>query len=205
MKKWPWKKILLGAVLFLIAVGIFPFSYLYWFAHAHNLQPLSMPVPLQQGEYASAEFKTDLDENYMIQLELMDPTRRSIELNKAAVLDLDWKIVDAKGDVIQRGSQDLQIGAANEVNLGEYHPQRGVAQRLILDLHRNLDEPEGSRVTIDVNSTEDPEGMAFGFVLFARWAIFVAGPGVIILVALLVARFVHPSGRDRPAKTPQTP
>ena len=31
------------------------------------------------------------------------------------------------------------------------------------------------KVTLEINSTEDPEGFAFGYVLFATWAAFVGG------------------------------
>jgi hypothetical protein len=59
---------------------------------------------------------------------------------------------------------------------------------MIIDMHRDLAEPNGSRVTLEVNSTEDPEGMAFGFGLFLWWAEIVGGPGALILLVLLILR-----------------
>jgi hypothetical protein len=74
MKQRPWRRILAIVSSVLIVVGASPLVCLYWFASTHNFQPLSMDLPLKQGEYTSAVFKTDLDENYMIQIELADPT-----------------------------------------------------------------------------------------------------------------------------------
>lgn len=193
MKRGRWRSILFGIGCFLVALGIFPLAYLLWFGHVHNFQPLSMQLPFKQGEYTSAEFKTDLNESYMVQVELMDSTYRAIELNPDAVLDLDWKVVGAGGAVLAQGSQNEPIRGANNVNLGEYKPKRGPRQRMIVDIHRDIEEPDDSTVTLEVNSTEDPEGMAFGFVLFAWWAGAVGGLGAVILLVLLFMRARRPA------------
>jgi hypothetical protein len=109
-------------------------------------------------------------------------------MNPDAVLDMDWKIVDDHGAVIAQGTQNVRLSWASGVNLGEYKPKRGLRQRMIIDMHRDLAEPNGSRVTLEVNSTEDPEGMAFGFGLFLWWAEIVGGPGALILLVLLILR-----------------
>lgn len=193
MKQRPWPRILTIVAGVMIVVGAAPLAYLCWFASAHNFQPLLMELPLNQGEYTSAVFKTDLDENYMVQIELADPATQSIGLNKDAILDLDWKIVDAGGIVLQQGTQNTRLRGANNVNLGQYHPRRGERQRLIVDLHREIDEPGGSRVTLEVNSTEDPEGRAVAAYMSFWWACIVAGPGAILLLVLLVQRVVRKS------------
>ena len=198
MKKWPWRRIPIALALLLIAVGVTPIALLLWFRRAHNFQPLSMPVPLKQGKYTSAIFRTDLDEPYMIQLEFSDSSHRSMGLNPDAVLDLDWKIVDANGTMIQQGAQNTRLSWANSVNLAEYHPKRGAAQQLIFSLHRDIVEPQGSNVTLEINSTEDPEGMAIGYYMFLWWAIVVAGSGSILLAILLIRRRAAP---ERRAKT----
>jgi len=197
MNPRPWRKILTIVAGVLIVVGAAPLAYLYWFASAHNFRPLSMELPLKQGEYTSAVFKTDLDENYMIQIELADPTRRAIGLNKNAILDLDWRIVDESGTVIQQGTENTLLSWANNVNLGEYHPKRGGRQRLIVDVHREIEEPKGSSVTLEINSTEDPEGMAIGAYMSFWWACIVAGPGAILLLVLLVLRVVRKSSQHK--------
>jgi hypothetical protein len=134
----------------------------------------------------------------MIQVEFADSSHRGIGLNPDAFLDLDWKIVDANGIMIQQGTQNTRLSWANEVNLGEYHPKRGVAQRFIVNLHRDIVEPQGSDVTLEVNSTEDPEGMAIGYYMFRWWAIVVAGSGAILAAVLLIRR---PAAPERRAKT----
>jgi hypothetical protein len=197
MKQWLRRRTLVIVAGVLIVVGAAPLAFLYWFASTHNFQPLSMALPLKQGEYTSAVFKTDLDENYMVQIELADPNRQAIGLNENAFLDLDWKIVDAGGTVLQQGTENTLLRGANNVNLGEYRPKRGERQKLIVDVHREIEEPEGSRVTLEVNSTEDPEGRAIGAYVFAWWAGIIAGPGAILPLVLLVLRMVRKSPQQK--------
>jgi len=203
MRRWPSRRILSILAMLLIVVGVTPLAALLWHGWTHNFQPLSMQLPTAKGEYTSAEFKTDLDEGYMIQLELMDESHRSIELNPDATIDLDWKIVDTNGAVIAKGVQDGRIGG-NEVNFGEYKPRRGTHQRMIVNIHEDIAEPAGSTLTLQVNSEEDPEGAAFGFVIFSWWALIVGGAGAVILLALFILRTARPIG-GTPSKIPQTP
>ena len=203
MRRWPSRRILSILAMLLIVVGVTPLAALLWHGWTHNFQPLSMQLPTAKGEYTSAEFKTDLDEGYMIQLELMDESHRSIELNPDATIDLDWKIVDTNGAVIAKGVQDGRIGG-NEVNFGEYKPRRGTHQRMIVNIHEDIAEPAGSTLTLQVNSEEDPEGAAFGFVIFSWWALIVGGAGAVILLALFILRTARPLG-GTPSKITQTP
>jgi hypothetical protein len=193
MQRWPWRKGLVISSCVVIVVGFGPLAFVRWFAAAHNFRPVSMQLPLKQGEYNSPEFKTDLDENYMVQIELMDSTNRSIGLNQNAVLDLDWKIVDSGGAIIQQGTQNAPMRGASSVNLGEYHPKRGLRQTLIVSLHRDFEEPPGTHVTLEVNSTEDPEGMAAAYYLSCFWAVIVAGSSAIFLLVLLIRRIARTS------------
>ena len=95
MKSWPWRMIFGSIGGLLILVGVTPIAYLLWFGTAHNFEPLSAPLSLKRGEYTSALFKTDLDEDYQVEIYSL-PYHRS-------PLDLDWKIVDESGVVIQSG------------------------------------------------------------------------------------------------------
>ena len=191
MKSWPWGKIFFWTACFLVVLGISPLAALMWHFYAHNFQPLSMQLPLKQGTYTSAVFKTDLDESYMIQIDFLDATQHSRVMNPDAVLDMDWKIVDDHDAVVAHGTQGFRLSSSSGVNLGDYHPQRGLRQRIIIDMHRDLVEPNGSSVTLEVNSTEDPEGRAFGYGMFLRWAVLVAGPGVVVLLVLLFLRIIR--------------
>jgi hypothetical protein len=191
MQHWQWRRILTILACVPIVVGAAPLACVVWFASAHNFRPLAMELPLKQGAHTSAVFKTDLDENYMVQIELADPTNQAFGLNENAMLHLDWRIVDADGTVIRQGTENTQLRRAIGVNLGEYHPKRGERQRLIVNLHREIEEPKGSRVTLEVNSTEDPEGMAIGAYIAFWWACIVAGSGAILLLVLFVQRLVR--------------
>ena len=204
MRHWPWRRIFFFLAIFLIVVGVAPLAALVWHGLTHNFQPLSMQLPTAKGEYTSAEFKTDLNERYMIQLELMDETHRAIGLNPDAEFDLDWKIVDANGAVIASGMQDTRTRGGNELNFGEYKPRRGTHQRMIVNIHEDIAEPAGSVLTLQVNSEEDPEGAAFGFVIFSWWAAIVGGVGAVILIAVFLLRIVRPI-RSTPSRIPQTP
>jgi hypothetical protein len=201
LKKWPWRRILaiVGAVL--IVVGLAPLTALLWHASTHNFRPLSMDFPIRAGSYTSPEFKTDLNESYVIQMEMMDSTGRGIGLNADAVLDLDWKIMDLNGSVIASGTRNEPMRGGNAVNLGEYAPKRGLRQKMIFNLHRDFAEPAGSKVTLEINSTEDPEGMAFGYIVFATWAGFVGGSGAVLLLASLILRFARPAAREAVSRT----
>ena len=199
MKHWPWRTILTVVGSVLVIVGVVPLAYLLWYASVHKFQPLSMPLPFKQGHYTSPVFKTDLDGPYVIQMEFSDPSGQSRGLNQEAILDLDWKVVDSNGATLQRGFQNTTVRWANGVNLGEYLPKRGDAQQLIIDITQDLAEPEGSRVTVEVNSRDDPEGRAFAYYYAARWALIAAVPGLILLVSVFIFRITT---RDRCAKTP---
>jgi hypothetical protein len=192
VKKWPWRRILTILGVVLIVVGLAPLAALFWDVSTHNDRPLSMDFPLYAGQYTSPEFKTDRAESYIIQMEMMDSTGRGIGLNPNAVLDLDWKVTDLSGTVVASGALNQSIRGANAVNIGEYAPKRGLRQRMIFNLHRGFDEPAGSKVTLEINSTEDPEGFAFGYVLFATWAAFVSGSGGALLLVMLVLQFARP-------------
>ncbi len=203
MRRWPWRKIFFILAILLIVTGLVPLGALLWHSWTHNFRPLSMKLPTAKGEYTSPEFKTDLD-GYAIQLELMDATHRAIGLNPDAVIDLDWKIVDKTGNLIAKGTQDAPTLGGNEVNFGEYKPKRGLRQRMIVDVRNDIAEPADSTLTLQVNSLEDPEGAAFGFVIFSWWAGIVAGAGAALLLVLLILRIVR-AGRGTSSRTPQTP
>jgi hypothetical protein len=193
VKNWPWRRILMILGVVLIVVGLAPLAALLWDGLTHNDRPLSMDFPLRAGQYTSPEFKTDRAESYMIQMEMMDSTGRGIGLNPDAVLDLDWKITNLDGAVIATGALVQPVRGANAVNIGEYAPKRGLRQRMIFNLHRDFAEPTGSKVTLEINSTEDPEGFAFGAALFATWAAFVGGSGGALLLVMLVLQIVRPN------------
>ena len=204
MDRGRWRKILTISGIVLLAVGSAPIAALLCDGWTHNDQPLSIDFPLRAGQYATPEFKTDRAESYVIQMELMDSTGRGVGLNDEAVLDLDWKVTDLKGAVIASGALNQRMLGANTVNVGEYAPKRGSQQKMTLRLHRDFEEPAGSKVRLEVNSTEDPEGRAFGFWLFMGWAGIVGGAGAAMLLTVLVSRIMR-QVPGTPSRTPQMP
>ena len=201
MRPWPWRRILTTLGVVLVVVGLAPLAALLWDVRTHNDQPLSMDFPLRAGQFTSPAFTTDRAESYLIQMEMRDAMGRGIGLNDDAVLDLDWTISDLHGAAIATGSLDQRMRGANAVNLGEYAPRRGVPQKMIFNLHRDFAEPADSRVTLEVNSTEDPEGRAFGYWMFSWWAWIVGGAGALLLLGLLAQWIMRRVDRDRPSKT----
>ena len=129
MKSWPWRMIFGGVGGLLILVGVTPIAYLLWFGNAHNFEPLSAPLSLKRGEYTSALFETDLDEDYQVEIYFLPRDRSPLEL--------DWKIVDERGVLIQSGvyTEDQHSGVNDAILTRKYRPKRGSANRIILNVH----------------------------------------------------------------------
>src|ERR1700679_2819653 len=120
MKKWPRVKILFSVACLLVLLGVGPLAFAIW--EVNQSQPLSQPLTLKRGEYASPYFRTYLGGDYQVQLGwLRFPDAQ-------AMVDLDWKIVDDSGAVIQHGTYSDRLRGANNLNLGEYRPKFGLRQ-----------------------------------------------------------------------------
>jgi hypothetical protein len=92
-----------------------------------------MQVPLKRGEYLSPFFKTELNEDYRIDIEWDDPSA------EWKALDLDWQIVDDSGALLQQGTYNYRL-RGNTAALGHYHSTRRLRQRVII---RNLQDAQG--------------------------------------------------------------
>ena len=192
MKSWPWRMIFgsIGGVL--ILAGVTPFAYLLWFGTAHNFEPLSAPLSLNRGEYTSALFKTDLDEDYQVEI-------YSLPYNRSP-LDLDWKIVDASGVLIQSGvyTEGQHYGGNDAILTRKYRPKRGSANRIVLNVHQDVQAKSGegqlqpTDVRLHIGVPERSLEQAYGSVAAIAWAAVVGGLGTIILVFLLVMRAIRP-------------
>ena len=192
MKSWPWRVIFGGIGGLLILVGVAPMAYLLWFGTAHNFEPLSAPLSLKRGEYTSAFFKTDLDEDYQVEIYFL-PADRS-------PLDLDWKIVDESGALIQSGvyTEDQHLGGNDAILTRKYRPKRGSANRIILNIHQDVQakhskqqsQPTDTRLHIGL--PERGLEQAYGSAAAIVWAAGVAGLGAIILAYPLVMRAIRP-------------
>jgi predicted small integral membrane protein len=191
VKKWPWSKILVYAACLLLLACVAPWAYLFWWENTHNPEPLSVPLSLTRGEYTSPYFITDLDGAYQIDL---DWNRSSHEQNQ---LDLDWKIVDDSGAVVQQGAYSGLIGyPATEVRLGEYSPRRGLRQRIILRIHEGVSEL-GAKSRLNIGQPEVGLDLAEGYIPLAiEWTGVIAGSGVIMLLVLLIWRVIQGNSTD---------
>ena len=180
----------IGGVL--ILAGVTPFAYLLWFGTAHNFEPLSAPLSLNRGEYTSALFKTDLDEDYQVDI-------YSLPYNRSP-LDLDWKIVDERGALIQSGvyTEDQHYGGNDAILTRRYRPKRGSANRIILNVHQDVQAKSGegqlqpTDVRLHIGVPERTLEQASGSVAAIAWAAVVGGLGAIILIFLLVMRAIGP-------------
>jgi hypothetical protein len=185
VKKWPWTKIFFGVACLLVLVGVEPLAYMFW--EGENAQPLSMPLPLKSSEYASPYFRTYLSGNYQIQMEWAGRPDAQAE---QAVVDLDWKIVDESGAVIQQGTYSELLDGANNVNLGEYRPKFGQRQRIITIVHQDV---QGSRAnaTLEIGQPEISLDLGYGAFLILGWACLVGGSGAIVFCVLLIRRMTR--------------
>jgi hypothetical protein len=192
VKSWPWRLIFGSIGGLLVLIGITPLAYLLWFGTAHNFEPLSAPISLKHGEYTSPFFKTDLDEDYQVEIYFL-PYHRT-------PLDLDWKIVDENGALIQSGvyTEDHHIGGNDAILTRKYRPTRGSAHRIILNIQQDVQAKDGegqlqpTDTRLHIGVPERGLDQAYGSAAAIVWAAGVAGPGTIILIFLLVLRVIRP-------------
>lgn len=168
MKGWPWRPILSGVALFLLVLGIAPIAYFFWWGNAHNLEPISIPIPLKRGEYASPFFITDLDGSYQIEIYFLPPHRIPLEL--------DWRIADESGVVIRSGnySEAQQMGGNDAILDRNYRSKPGVRQRIIVNIHQDI-EANAVDTRLHIGLPERGLGQAYGFGVATLWAAFVSG------------------------------
>jgi hypothetical protein len=190
VKSWPWRLIFGSIGGLLILIGIMPLAYLLWFGTAHNFEPLSAPISLKHGEYTSPSFKADLDEDYQVEVYFL-PYHRT-------PLDLDWKIVDESGALIQSGvyTEDQHIGGNDAILTRKYRPTRGSAHRIILNIHQDVQAKDGEGqlqpdTRLHIGVPERGLEQAYGSAAAIVWAAGAAGLGTLILFFLLALRAIR--------------
>ncbi len=172
----------------LLLAGLGPLAYFCW--EGTQAQPLSVPVTLHEGEYVSPYFKTYLGGAYQVDL---DWYRAFPDPN--AYLDLDWKIEDSRGRAIRQGSYSGRLRGANEVHLAFYQAPFGLRQRLVMDIHRDI-EGDSANATLEVGQPEIGLDLSYGFPLLFGWAALAGFAGAIVLLTALIRRKRH---RNAPA------
>jgi hypothetical protein len=183
LKRWPWRTILVSLATLLVLVGVAPLAYLLWWGKTHNLEPLSVPISLRRGDYTSPFFTTDLDDDYQIEIYFL-PYHRT-------PLDLEWKIVDETGALIQSGgySED-QMGGNDAILERHYRPKRGSRQRIMVSIRQDVQAPE-SDTRLHIGLPERGLEQAYGSAAATIWAAIVAGAGAIMLLVLLILRVLR--------------
>jgi hypothetical protein len=183
LKRWPWRTILVSLATLLVLVGVAPLAYLLWWGKTHNLEPLSVPISLRRGDYTSPFLTTDLDDDYQIEIYFL-PYHRT-------PLDLEWKIIDETGALIQSGgySED-QMGGNDAILERHYRPKRGSRQRIMLSIRQDVQATE-SDTRLHIGLPERGLEQAYGSAAATIWAAIVAGAGAIMLLVLLILRVLR--------------
>jgi hypothetical protein len=193
VKKWPKSKILVGVAWLLILLGAGPLGYAIW--EGQNSQPLSVPFSLKRGDYTSPYFRTYLSGDYQIDIDSL-PFERT-------PLDLDWKIVDERGAVINQGTHADEVGGGyrpspgspierlgNTVVLGQYRPHFGQRQRIVTSVHQDVQGASGN-ARLEIGQPELGLDLSYGIFLLLGWAAIVGGSGLIMLLVLLTRSVVR--------------
>jgi hypothetical protein len=186
VNSWLWRNSLAIVAGSLIVVGMAPAIDLFIWRKAHNLFPARLPLPLKRGEYASAFFKTDLGEKYEIEISTDDYPAQ------IAQMDLDWKIVDETGNVIQQGSYKGQINSG-PVSIGEYQPRVGSQQRVIVQIQNVLQGTDAAHPLLMIGLPDRSNKFYNSRDVFNAWAVIVAGPGALLLLYWLIRRTKRPA------------
>ena len=143
---------------------------------------MAVPLSLKSGEYTSPFFTTDLDDTYEIQIYYLP--------QHLVPLDLDWKVVDDRGAVIQSGAYREEHTGGNEATIGEYRPKRRSRQRITVNIHQDVDAA-GSDLKLHIGLPEETLSLAYGTAAAIGWASFFAGSGAIVLLVLLIRRTIR--------------
>jgi hypothetical protein len=190
VKKWPWHKILVCVGWLLVVAGITPGAYiLVRLGSAHNQKPLSVPVSLKQGEFASPYFTAGSSDNYQISL-----TWDLLPARQTAV-KLDWKIAADNGSAVAQGAFDSQLRGANTIKLGEYKPNSGQHERIVLNVHADVDQG-GAHATLDIAPPDTSWKYSEAIPTVAGWAVFGCVPGVFLLLILAIVGAKRRKGFD---------
>ena len=192
LKRWPWRKILLGVGWSLILFGLAPLLCVYWRSLVtHSPRPVSIPVALKRGEYSSPFFETESNEDYLIDIQWDSSGAEWKSLN------LDWRIVDDRGALLEKGTYNYRL-RGNTAALGHYHSTRRLRQKVIV---RNLQDAQGldlAHAKLEISLPERSLDAGYAAIGAYVLVLVVAGPGVLILLSIAIFRAIRsnaPAGR----------
>lgn len=145
MTRWIGNNKLLSVAVLVLGLTVIPAISLLLWVNTHELTPLSVEVDLSQGEYRSALFTTDINDNYQIELDSLPYGRISF--------DIEWKVVSEAGVVLHRGIYKDEVSNVKGVTLGHYQSSRGLRQRLVLDIRQGVSS-KGAHSKLEVGLPE---------------------------------------------------
>jgi hypothetical protein len=149
-----------------------------------------MAFPLKRGEYSSPFFETDANEFYEISIEWNAPDADWKQLS------LDWRVVDDSGALLEQGSYNYRL-RGDIARLAQYHSTRRLRQKVVFT---NLQDAQGLALAhpkFEINLPERGLDLAYGLIDPIKVAFMVAGPGVLLLLCLLVVRGIQLNARQR--------
>ena len=189
-----WSRLLLVAGVVLILVGVAPTLLLIWDG-SRNYYPLSMPLTLARGQTTSPWFTPDVNDTWQIFLfwphfilgPQVDPDKPDARA-RPIPLSIDWKIVDDRDALIAQGTFADGLMGGNEVHLGSYTTRRGVRQRIILDVHTDVQGENDAHPTLKIEDSGPALDDSYAFPVFLGWAAIFGGSGLIVLLIGLLKR-----------------
>ncbi len=184
VKGWEWRKIVAGLAWSLVLLGFAPLGILCWWGVTHSSLPVSMPLPVMRGEYSSLFFLTESNEDYRIDIQWGDPSA------KWKALDLNWRIVDDSGALLQKGTYNYRL-RGNTAALGHCHSTRRLRQRIIVRNLQDAQGPELAHPKLEISLPERSLDMSYAATYPIKLAFLVAGPGILILLFLWITRAIR--------------
>ncbi len=193
MKRLPWATILLSVGASLVLIGVAPLGYLFWRGSTQNWEPLATRISLKRGEFKSPLFTTDLDEDYQVEIYSLPPHQ--------IPLDLDWRITDEKGTIIQSRTyiENREMGGTDAIFTRSYRPKRGLRQRVIVDIHQGVpvDDPDID-TRLHVGLPEKGLQQAYASAAAVTWSLIVPGPGAIMVLGSWILSSIRPEAPAAP-------
>jgi hypothetical protein len=207
VKKSPLRRFLAKFVWVSIVVGLGPSVYYFYLCSGLNkhsgdiayITPLSIPLSLARGEYASPLFTTYTDKDYGIQIDLnripdgqdsscvLGTPKFNSDLCQGTgrVLDADWELVNDGGAVIAQGTHKDRMFTGRFNWLDRFHATKGERLKFILRIHQDLQGYESANPRLEILErlnypNVDGPGGAFLFYFGFLWAVIWVGSGVII-------------------------
>jgi len=173
---------LLVAGVVLVLVGVAPTLLLIWDG-TRNYYPLSMPLTLARGQTTSPWFTPEVNDTWQVGLQWP----RGVS-DQPVHLSIDWKIVDERDSLIAQGTFADGLKGGNGVHLGSYTTRRGVRQRIILDVHNDVQGENDAHPTLKIEDPEPSLDDSYAFPLVLGWATIFGGCGLIALLIGLLKR-----------------